>query len=59
MSECESIPIRYFQIEEEIFVNTPLKVKPSFFQKAVDLPNHKEWTDAITDEMDLMARNKV
>ena len=29
------------------------------FQEAVDSPKHKEWMDAIKDEMDSMVRNKV
>jgi len=37
-----------------------LEVKePASFQEAFDSPNHKEWMDAMKDEMDLMARNKV
>ena len=49
-----------FSIEQEIFLCTPLEVEePTTFQEAVDSPNHKEWMDAIKDEMDSMARNKV
>jgi len=33
--------------------------EPTSYQKAIDLPNHKEWLDSIRDEMDLMARNKI
>jgi len=29
------------------------------FQEAVDSPNHKEWMDAMKDEKDSMATNKV
>ena len=29
------------------------------FQEAIDSPNHKEWMEAMRDEMDSMARNKV
>jgi len=59
-SERERIPRRYFQIEEEIFLCTPLEIEePTFFQEAIDSPNHKEWMEAMRDEMDSMARNKV
>jgi len=54
------VPRRCFQIEDEVFLCTPLKVEePTSFQEAVDLPNHKEWMDAMKDEMDSMATNKV
>jgi len=33
--------------------------EPTSFQEAVDSPNHKEWMDAMKDEMDSMARNKI
>jgi len=59
-SERRRIPRRYFQIDDEVFLCTPLEVdEPTFFQEAVDSPNYKEWMDAMKDEMDSMARNKV
>jgi len=33
--------------------------EPTSYQEAIDSPNHKEWMDAMRDEMDSMARNKV
>jgi len=33
--------------------------EPTSFKEAVDSPNHKEWMDAMKDDMDSMARNKV
>jgi len=60
MSEHGRIPRQYFQIEEEIFLCTPLEVnEPISYQEAIDSPNYKEWIDVIRDEMDSMARNKV
>jgi len=60
MSERGRIPRRYFQIEDEVFLCTPLEVdEPTSFKGAVNSPNQKEWMDAIKDEMDSMARNKV
>jgi len=51
---------RYFQIERKIFLYTPLKVEiPTFFQEAVNSPNHKEWIDVIRDEIDSITRNKA
>ena len=42
-SECGRIPHRYFQIEDEVFLCTPLEVdEPTSFQGAVHSPNHKE-----------------
>jgi len=42
-SECRRIPRRYFQIEEEIFMCTPLAIEePTSFQEAIDSPNQKE-----------------
>jgi len=39
---------------------TPLEIyEPTSFQEAIDLPNGKEWTDAMRDEMDSMVRNQV
>jgi len=39
---------------------TPLELEePTSFQEAIDSPNHKEWMEAMRDEMDSMARNKV
>ena len=59
-SERGRIPRRYFQIEGEIFLCTPLEVEePTSYQEAIDSPSHKEWMDAMRDEMDSMARNKV
>ena len=59
-NEQGRIPQWYFQIEEEIFLCNPLKVEESTsFQEAVDSPNHIEWVDAMKDEMDSMARNKI
>jgi len=53
------IPRRYFQIEAEVFLCTPLEVEqPTSFQEAIDSPNHKEWMEAMKDEMDSIARNK-
>jgi len=47
-------------MEEETFLCTPLEVKErTSYQEAIDSPNHKECMDAMTDEMDSMARNKV
>jgi len=44
----------------KIFLRTPSKVKePTSYEEAIDSPNHKEWMDAMRDEMDSMARNKV
>ena len=49
-----------FQIKEDIFICTPLKIEESIpFQETVNSPNHKESMDAIKDEMDSMIRNKV
>ena len=59
-SERGRIPCRYFQIEDEVFLCTPLEVdEPTTFKEAVDSPNHKEWMDTMEDEMDSMARSKV
>jgi len=59
-SERGRIPRRYFQIEDEVFLCTRIKVdEPTSFKEAVDSPNHKEWMDVMKDEMDSMARNKV
>ena len=59
-SEREKIPRKYFQLEEEIFLCTPLEVEePTSFQEAIDSPNSKEWMDAVRDEMDSMMRNQV
>ena len=42
-SERGRIPRRYFQIEEEIFLCTPLEVEePTSNQEAIDSPSHKE-----------------
>ena len=47
------MPQRYFQIEEEIFLYTPLEIEePTSFQEAIDSPNHREWMEAMMDEMD-------
>ena len=44
----------------EIFLFTPLEVKgPTTYQDEIGSPNHKEWMDAIRDEMDSMTRKKV
>jgi len=60
MSEHEIISRRYFKIEEKIFLCIPLEIEePTSYQEAIDSPNHKEWMDAIRDEMDSIARNKV
>ena len=49
-----------FQIEDKIFLYTPLEVdEPTSFKEAVDSQNQEEWMDAMKDEMDSMARNKV
>jgi len=59
-SERGRILRRYFQIEEEIFLCTPLEIEePTSFQEAIDSSNHKEWMKAMRDEMDSMVRNKV
>jgi len=29
------------------------------YVEAIDSPNHKEWMDAVRDELDSMARNEV
>ena len=29
------------------------------FQDVIDSPNHKEWMEAMSDEMNSMVRNKV
>jgi len=48
------------QIEEEIFICTPLKIEePTFFQEDIDSLNYKGWMDTMRDEMDSMVRNKV
>ena len=42
MSEHGRIHRQYFQIEEEIFLCTPLEIEePISFQEAIDSPNHK------------------
>jgi len=39
---------------------TPLEIdEPTTFQEAIDSPNQKQWIDAMRDEMDSMARNKI
>jgi len=59
-SERRRITRRYFQIEHEVLLCTPLEVdEPTSFKEAVDSPNHKEWIDAMKDEMGSMVRNKV
>ena len=46
------------QIEEEIFLCTPLEVEePTSFQEAIDSPSSKEWMDAMREEMNSMMRN--
>jgi len=50
-SERRRISRRYFQIEDEVFLCTPLEVdEPTSFKEAVDLPNYKEWMDTMKDE---------
>ena len=42
-TERGRIPHRYFQIEDEVFLSTPLEVdEPTSFKEVVDSPNHKE-----------------
>ena len=49
-SKYGRISRRYFQIEEEILLCNPLDVEePISFQEAVNLPNHKEWMDAMKE----------
>jgi len=58
-SEHRRVPRRCFQIEEEVFLCTPLEVdEPTSFKEAVDSPNHKEWIDTMKDAMDSTVRNK-
>ena len=46
-SERGKISQPYFQIEEDIFLYTPLEIdEPTSFQEAIDSPNHKEWMEA-------------
>jgi len=50
---------RYFQIKDEIFLCTPLKVEePTSFQEVADSLNQREWMHAMEDEMDSTARYK-
>lgn len=59
-SERGKVPRRYFQIEEGAFVCTPLDVEePTSFTEALDSPNHKEWMDAMREEMTSMEKNHV
>jgi len=59
-SEHGRVAGRYFQIEEEIFLCTPLEIDESTsFQEAVNSPSNKEWMDAMQDEMNSMIRNQV
>jgi len=38
----------------------PLEIEaPTSYVEAIDSPNHKEWMDAMRDELDSMARNEV
>jgi len=38
----------------------PLKIEElTSYVEAIDLLNHKEWMDAMRDELDSMARNEV
>ena len=56
----EEFLIDIFQIEDEVFLCTPLKVEePTSFQEAVDCPNHKEWMNSMKDEIDSMTTKKV
>jgi len=49
-----------FLVKDEVFLCTLLEVdEPTSFKEAIDSPNHKEWMDAMKDEIDSMARNKV
>ena len=46
-------------MEEEVFLCTSLEVKdPTSYQEVIYSLNHKEWMDALRDEMDSMARKK-
>jgi len=55
----EEFLIDIFKLKRN-FPMLSLKVEePTSFQDAVDSSNHKEWIDAIKDEMDSMVRNKV
>jgi len=39
---------------------TSLEIEePTSFQEAIDSLNHKEWMEAMRDEMDSTVRNKV
>ena len=39
---------------------TPLEMDELIsFQEAIDSSNYKEWMEAMRDEMDSMARNKI
>jgi len=60
-SEHGRISRRYFQIEEDMSLCTPLKVEdPTFYQEKIDLTNYKEWMNAMRDKIDgLHSKNKV
>ena len=59
-SERGRVPRRFFQIEEDIFFCMPLEREEIFsYVEALDLPHHKEWMDAMGDELDSMAKNDV
>ena len=50
----------FFQIKEDNFFCVPLEIEePTSYVEAIDSPNHKEWMDAMRDELDSMARNEV
>jgi len=51
---------RFFQIEEDIFFCMPLEIQePTSYVDALDSSNHKQWMEAMRDELDSMARNEV
>jgi len=48
------------QIEEDIFFCMPLEIEePTSYVEALDSPHHKEWMNAMRDELDSMAKNDV
>jgi len=59
-SKRKRVPCQFFQIKEDIFFCMPLEIEePTSYVEALDSPNHKQWMDAMTDELDSMARNEV
>ena len=49
-----------FQIEVDIFFCMPLEIEEhTSYVEGLDSPHHKEWIDAMRDELDSMAKNDV